>query len=51
MSISAYLNTVFGTHVTPETTISINGGTMSIKDAVAYNFEKGKLKTDTKENL
>ena len=51
LSIFDYLNQVFGTSVTPETKISINGGTMSIRNAIAYNFKKGNLEGDTKEKI
>lgn len=40
ISILEYMNSVFNTTVGPETKMTVDGGTMNMRDAIAYNFKK-----------
>jgi hypothetical protein len=51
VSVLDYLNSIFNTNVGPETKISINGGTMSIRDSIAYIVKKSRIENNTKTKI
>lgn len=51
LSIFGYLNSVFGTNITPDTKISVDGGTMTLTEAFVYVAKKDGLLNTTKANL